>query len=149
MNIERKKDIIYLSGVIDENSDFSPLLLEVAPLRLDFKGIQRINSIGVRSWLRFLTQWNDKPMEYHNCPPVIVDQLEIIGALRGIRKRAAFVASAWLPAECAHCRKEIEVLATHKDYDLDSTLQICQKPCPSCQGATEYAISHFGCLFAD
>jgi hypothetical protein len=146
MQIQKKGDTFYLAGVINENSDFSSLLAESAPLRLNFKGIERINSIGVRSWMRFLTQWNDQPLEYHECSVAIVDQISIISSLRGIRKKAAQVVSAYAPTECLACGREGEVLITQADFKRDPSLLTLLAPCPHCKGAHQYVISDFTAL---
>jgi anti-anti-sigma regulatory factor len=74
MKISRKGGVVFLEGVVDENADFSPLLSENPPLQLDLSGVSRINSIGVRSWMKFISLWGDKPMEYLECPTIITDR---------------------------------------------------------------------------
>lgn len=148
MKIERKGDRVYLSGVINENSDFTPLLQETSPLKIDFSGVQRINSVGVRSWMRFLSLWDDaKKIEYWECSVVIVDQLSIIGSLRGIRTKVAAVMSVYLPTECSSCATEFELRISDEDYKKDGTLQSYLKPCPQCGAAVIYGIPDISGLF--
>lgn len=148
MNIERKGGKVYLSGVINENSDFSPLLKETSPLKIDFSGVQRINSVGVRSWMKFLSQWgDDKLLEYWECSVVIVDQLSIIGSLRGVRKKVATVKSVYLPSECTSCAKESEVRVSEDDYRKDPSLLSYLKPCPHCGDRQIFSIPDISGLF--
>jgi len=103
MKISRKGGQVFLAGVIDENADFSELLKEQAPLSIDFSRVERINSIGIRSWMMFMTRWGDKPLNYLECPVIIADQLAVTPALRGIKKRAAVIMSAYMTFDCPNC----------------------------------------------
>lgn len=148
MKVEHKGGKVYLSGVINENSDFSPLLNEPAPLKIDFSGVQRINSVGVRSWMRFLSLWGDsKPIEYWECSVVIVDQLSIIGSLRGVRNKIAVMKSLYLPTECGGCGREDELRVTAEDYNKDNSLETFLKPCSQCAGQVSFAIHDISSLF--
>ncbi len=137
-----------VSGIINEASDFSPLLNEVAPLRLDFSGVQRINSIGVRSWMRFLAQWgNEKPIEYLECSTVVVDQLCILGSLRGIQAKIASVKSVFLPTECTSCGYEGELRVTDEDFKKDPTFYKLLGVCPKCSIPLSIGISDISGLW--
>ena len=148
MKIENKGDRVYLSGIINENSDFTPLLTAPSPLRIDFSGVQRINSVGVRSWMRFLSLWDDsKAIEYWECSVVIVDQLSIIGSLRGVRTRVATIKSVCLPTECTACARESEIRITDIDYRKDGSLLSFLKPCSNCGDRVVFAIPDISALF--
>ena len=149
MKIEQRGDRVYLSGVINEDSDFSPLLSKPSPLKIDFSGVERINSVGVRSWMRFLSQWDDKKqIEYWECSVAIVDQLSIIGSLRGVRVKVASIQSLCLPTECNGCAAEGEIRITPEDYRNDSSLQSFLKPCPTCGEKVIVATPEISGLFS-
>ena len=52
MKISRVANTVFISGIIDENADLSALLQEPAPLSIDFSGVTRVNSVGLRTWMR-------------------------------------------------------------------------------------------------
>lgn len=104
MDISRVKETAFISGVIDENSDFSPILLPPWPTNIDFSGVQRVNSIGLRTWMLFLTKWGDKPLNYLNCTTSISDQLVMVPALFGIPKKVVKVLSAMISYDCPKCK---------------------------------------------
>lgn len=133
MKISRKGNVVFLEGLIDENADFSPLLSESAPLCIDLSGISRINSIGVRSWMKFITQWGDKPMEYHECPAIISDQLVVTPVLLGVKKRSVNVKSAHISFSCSKCGRQ-EDRRILSSQVLPVVLQdAIEPPCVTCK----------------
>jgi hypothetical protein len=132
MKIFRAGSVWKISGVIDEHADFSVLLAEQAPLTLDFSEVERVNSVGIRTWMRFMTQWGDKDLIYVACPAVVVDQLSIIPALMGIKRRAAMVQSADISFECSQCGhqedRSLDRSAVHPNPDSARL----SPQCPSC-----------------
>lgn len=132
MKISRAGAVILLKGVIDENADFSPLLKDDAPLRIDFSGISRINSIGIRSWMKFLTQWGDKSLEYLRCPVVITEQLTITPVLLGVKKRVARVESAYIPFICPNCHELEDRMVEFNQLLLGVNQDVKAPPCRQC-----------------
>lgn len=137
LKISHVGDRVLLAGVIDENSDFSPLLKETAPLSIDFSGIQRINSIGLRSWMRFMTQWGTNPLRYLDCPVVISDQLAVIPALRGIKSRIASVVSAFIPYDCPRCQHQEDLRVEQINVHPTVQSSVLSPPCPACKSPME------------
>ena len=132
MKISRKGGQVFLAGVIDENADFSQLLQEQAPLSIDFSKVERINSIGIRSWMMFMTRWGDKPLNYHECPVIIADQLAVTPALRGIKKRAAMIMSAYMSFDCSKCRHQEDILVTYDQVQPQLKPGVADPKCPDC-----------------
>ena len=133
MKISRKGNVVFLEGLIDENADFSPLLTESAPLCLDLSGISRINSIGVRSWMKFITLWGDKPMEYQECPAIISDQLMVTPVLLGIKQRSVGVTSAHISFSCSKCGRQ-EDRRILRSQVLPAALQnVIEPACVTCK----------------
>ena len=135
MKISRVGNTIFISGVIDENADLSSLLQEPAPLSIDFSGVTRINSVGLRSWMRFMALWGDKPLNYLECPIAVTDQIIIIPALRGIKKQVATVLSGLIPYDCPSCKHQADIridrsqVVPAMDPDLKSPkCPVCSKP---------------------
>ncbi len=132
MKISRTGAAVLLEGVIDENADFSPLLREKAPLRIDFSRVTRINSIGVRSWMKFLTQWGDKSLEYLQCPASISEQLIVTPVLLGVKKRVAKVVSAYISFVCPKCNESEDRIVTFDQLFQNVKTDTKSPPCRQC-----------------
>jgi hypothetical protein len=132
MKISRAGSAVMLEGVIDENADFSPLLKEAAPLRIDFSRVSRINSIGVRSWMKFLTQWGDKSLEYLQCPAAISEQLIVTPVLLGVKKRVAKVVSAQIAFVCPKCQDSEDRMITFDQLFQNVKPETKAPPCRQC-----------------
>lgn len=115
IKIVAKDGVHHLAGVLDEFSDFSLLLRQSEPLRLNLRLLTRFNSIGVRNFLRFLTDWGPKAFVYDQCPSEFVDQINMIPALLGTKGQGR-VETLFVPYECSNCDNEEEVLSRAEDY---------------------------------
>ncbi|MGY3804584.1 hypothetical protein ACWNT8_11005 [Pigmentibacter ruber] len=74
-----KDDYVRISGMVDENADFSELYKKHHDiLFLDLKGVHRINSSGVRKWVLALDKLKDVELHYINCSFPVVDQLSMV-----------------------------------------------------------------------
>lgn len=104
-NMRIEKDaagIVHIEGSIDEYSDFGDLLREQEPLRLNLKNVAHMNSIGIRNFLKFLSDWGSKRLEYHECPADLIEQFNMIPPLLGSQTQAV-VQSFEIPYECTSC----------------------------------------------
>ena len=149
MQIKKEGDTFFIAGVIDENctlTDLEPSGQTI--LKLNFKGVTKINSIGVREWMRIITLWKDKSIEYHECSTSIVDQLMIVRTLRGAQGKIATVESALLPIECSKCGYEGEVLASRNDYVVNQSLSQIDRKCKNCGHSCDFLHSDFAPLFS-
>lgn len=137
MKISQRGNVIFLDGVIDENADFSSLLGHPSPLSLNFSGISRINSIGVRSWMKFMIQWGDKPLEYLECPVVISDQLAVMPVLRGVKKRVAQVQSAIISYDCPSCKQQLDCRVSYDQVVPQVKNEVRNPVCKNCGALTQ------------
>lgn len=135
MKISRKGGVVFLEGVIDENADFSPLLSENPPLQLDLSGVSRINSIGVRSWMKFISLWGDKPMEYLECPIIITDQISITPVLMGLKKPVVKVMSAFISYVCSKCNQQEDLRVSRAQALPIPVPAIVSPTCRACGAA--------------
>ncbi len=134
IKIVERDGVFYLSGVMNEYADFSPLLPQAAPLRLNMKQVTRLNSIGIRNLLKFLADWGPKPFSYEECPSEFVDQLNMIPALLGVKNHGKVV-SLFVPYECLNCDHEEEVLGDLTAYEpsLKNGTPPPAQSCPKCK----------------
>ncbi len=96
----QKDGRVWLSGRIDENAELDRLSEELGraagrSVTLDLGGLTRINSIGVRAWMDFVSG-SDRTITLERCPPVFVEQLNAIANFAG----KAQIASIRCDYEC-------------------------------------------------
>ena len=96
---------ITLDGPVTELADFTPLTRLRGPLRLDLAGIDRINSIGVRSWILFVKQAEAMGLSltFERVSPAMVLQISMISNFMGAKSR---VRSLLVPYLCNSCHYE-------------------------------------------
>ena len=101
-------DRVVISGIIDENADLAPLAaLGVRPIEVSMRGVRRINSFGVRSWIDAVRKIPaTTQLTFLQCPPPVVDQCNMVAGFLGHGVLASFLA----PMICAECDEQIDQL---------------------------------------
>lgn len=115
LKIVEKGGTFFLAGVLNEYADFSALENKPAPLKLNMREVRRLNSIGIRNLLKFLTNRGPLPFEYHQAPCEFIDQINMIPALLG-PKACGVIKTLFVPYECAACDCDHEVLCTIDEF---------------------------------
>lgn len=120
--------VVKLFGVIDEHADLSFLAGLHGPVRISLKGVRRINSFGVRSWIDAIRKVPaDCAMEFIECPPPIIDQMNMVAGFAG----KGYVGSFYAPMTCERCDVEEDQL-----FNVADCRRLGRKlppvPCPSC-----------------
>lgn len=103
---------VVLYGEISEATTFGELRRLKGRVVMDFAGVKRINSFGVRELLNFLEALRrDAQVEAVRCSPAFVNQLNLLPEL----SRKIMVKSILAPLECPGClqESEAEVQVTH------------------------------------
>lgn len=70
---------IAISGIIDE--DFNALeysLENFKQIEINLGQVISINSCGIREWIRWLQKANSAEILFHECPKIIVDQINMV-----------------------------------------------------------------------
>jgi anti-anti-sigma regulatory factor len=127
---------VTLSGTIDENANFQTLL-EPLPkvLQLNLRKVTRINSVGVKAWIRYFKEVQTKGTQVMlvECSPQIVEQINQISNFTC----GAQIHSILVPFLCGQCRSEL--LGAFKLADLKAMNGVFPTPqCPKCQGKAEF-----------
>lgn len=79
MDRQGSKSLLQLSGVIDEDADFSSLSLKgVEDVYIDLDSVKSINSCGIREWIKWIGTAPSAKITYAKCPKVIVDQMNMV-----------------------------------------------------------------------
>jgi len=107
-SIDLKEGCYHLSGVLDEFANFDVLKLSSEPLRLNLSQVSKLNSIGIRNFLRFLSDWGAKELYYEHATSEFIDQVNMIPAMKGFAKQARIM-SFNVPWQCLSCDYEDEI----------------------------------------
>lgn len=140
--------IVLVAGMVDEHFPGFGDLGAMRTVVLDLGGVTFVTSFGVRQWLRSIAAV-PRTVEHlylANCPPIIVDQLNMILGFGGTAKILSLLA----PFACAQCgaasKAPIDVIA---ERDLIAQGALAPRPCAKCGGALqldELFDSYFACL---
>lgn len=100
-------------------------------LVFDFKGLKRISSYGIRSWVKMIRSIAAKKMVYMNCPSFFIEQLNLVPALKG----GAEIDSFFLPYYCDKCNIESEHLTRCETVGNDDFIEKINNSvtCPKCK----------------
>jgi ABC-type transporter Mla MlaB component len=124
-----------LSGKINEEAtieDYDYSQFEV--LRVDLHEVSSINSVGVRTWLKWIAKIpKDKQLVFFNVPKILVDQCNMI---RGFIPVWAKIESFEVPYYCPSCEAVTKKMIINQstEYHLFVVKSI---PCGQCQKDTE------------
>jgi anti-anti-sigma regulatory factor len=133
LHIDRGEGQWVLSGSIDETSALAELLARATAnqLALDLAGVQFINSLGVRDWIRMQTDATRQgiAIELRRVSEPIVHQLNMIVATRGTARVTSFFA----PYACDACGREDSLLVDAVTHATSLTKLVPPtQTCPEC-----------------
>ena len=112
-----------LSGIIDEDMDFSQVNLEgITSLEIDLGSVKSINSCGIREWIKWISGLQSMQIFLKNCPKVIVDQINMV---HGFLPSNAKVMSFYVPFFNDDVGSEKDVLF---EYGKDFTEEVVRIP---------------------
>jgi anti-anti-sigma regulatory factor len=124
--------VAHLVGIIDADSDLKKLIgkPEGATLTIDCGEVSRINSAGIRNWLRYFEYLVESGIkfEFENCPSVLIDQFNQISQFG----RGGKVISMQLPYTCKTCEHEFTV-AIQTEQLVNQNFNLPVHSCPKCQ----------------
>ena len=127
---------VYLSGPIDERAGQALSGLDKKlgrKLTFNFKDVEYINSLGVRSWVNFLRHVQEGRMIFfEDCTPDIVMQLNMTSVFKGSAK----VLSILGEYTCPDCGNE-EVKRFDLEYIESLEQDLVSQKCSAC-GANLY-----------
>ena len=122
-------DVVTLTGVVDENSDLALMnTLGARPVRINMRGVRRINSFGVRVWMDVIRRVpRDTPITFVQCPPPVIDQCNMVQGFLGHGTLESFYA----PMTCAECDEQIDQLFETAACRANGG-KLPLTPCPRC-----------------
>lgn len=125
---------ITLAGELTEGVAFPPVPPADRPVVVDLAGVARINSGGVREWLRFIRALSEERprLSMERCSVPLVRQFNMVSGMRG----RAEIRSVMVPYFCEQCEEErtdlLPLDGQQKGPHLTGT-----KDCPKCRAAME------------
>jgi len=124
--------VIRLTGSIEETVDFDKLLgPPPAELWINCREIQRINSVGVKGWIKYFqtAQAKGTQLKFLECSTAIVEQINLISNFTC----GGVVESIFVPFSCTTCKGEL--IGLFKCDDLKKIqLKLPALKCSKCGG---------------
>ena len=124
--------VVRLAGSIEENVSFDQLIGPPPPeLHIVCKEITRINSVGVKSWIKYFqgAQAKGTKLRFQDCATAIVEQINLISNFTA----GGVVESIYVPFSCTTCKSEL--VGLFKTEDLKKlNFKLPELKCSKCQG---------------
>lgn len=128
--------VVKISGSIEESANFDQLIgPPVGEMAINCKDIPRINSVGVKSWIKYFQSCQAKgsKLSFFECSPAIVEQINLISNFTCGGK----VESIYLPFACANCKTEL--VGLFKAEDLKKiNFDVPALKCTKCGGQASF-----------
>ena len=127
-------DHVSLGGVIDENADLALLTtLGSRPVRVNMRGVRRINSFGVRSWMDVIRKIpHDIRLTFVQCPSPVIDQCNMVAGFLG----HGILESFYAPMACSECDEQLDQLFETATCRANGG-KLPETPCPRCSRPME------------
>ena len=119
-------------GNLDESVDLDTLIGAPRPeMRLNCKEIKRVNSTGVKAWVRYFKEAAQRgsKVTLTECSPAMVEQINLIMNFTS----GAKIESIYVPFACEKCHTEHSGLFKTEDLRT-SGLEIAPIQCSKCDG---------------
>lgn len=120
--------LLELHGVIDEHADLGFFADLRGRVQVSLRGVRRINSYGVRAWIDAVRRVPaEAQLEFVECPPPVVDQMNMVAGFLGRGKVTSFYA----PMACEACGAERDQLFQVAECRAAGG-RLPAVPCPRC-----------------
>lgn len=124
--------IARLSGSIEESVNFDQLIgAPPAELHVYCKEVPRINSVGVKAWIKYFQscQAKNTKLRFVECSTAIVEQINLISNFTC----GGIVESIYVPFSCTQCKGEL--VGLFKTEDLKKMqMKLPELKCTKCGG---------------
>jgi len=129
---------IHYAGPINEDAEvhLNRLIQTAGPkVILNFRGVQNVNSCGVRAWINFLREFEKtRQVIFEECTPEIVAQINMIPNFKG----KADVQSVYAAYGCDNCsHREWHLFEKGKNMPSGPSADVPEITCPKCQHTME------------
>jgi anti-anti-sigma regulatory factor len=130
--------VLAISGEMDDQSTLSQLTAHLSgKVVVDLGGVRFINSVGVREWIIFLHELDERRCKVvlRNCSERMVHQMNMVLEARGTAEVESFQA----PYVCDGCGAEHWItlaVAPHREEFL--SFRVPAQTCPDCGGTLQF-----------
>jgi len=126
-----------IAGTIDENFTIDEQLPKLKDeVWIDLKNVARINSCGVREWIKAIVKTEAK-IHYINCSSVIVTQFSMIPEFIGRKGQVESFETQFVCPHCGHEDSKILVVGKDIQAGLDTYLESPEMKCSECGESME------------
>jgi hypothetical protein len=119
-------DEFELVGEINEFADFTPLRKAPTPLRLNVSKVSRVNSIGLRNFIKFLVDSKFSSYELIDASVEVIDQINLVPSILQAGGKGTVI-SCWAIFSCQTCGHEESFIVQHEEWDANSPRRRCPK----------------------
>ena len=122
---------VVVSGIIDEFSTFDELFkADAKDIRIDFHGVTRINSSGIRTWMQAVMNYKGH-LTLKRCSQVMVDQFSMIPDFMGSNSRVQSIMASYACESCKHETEKELVIGQDigGDIPIEAALEIKCSQC--------------------
>ncbi len=135
----KSENYVLLEGEMDGDSPFHQIFQRPLPaVWIDFGGVRRVNSQGVRAWVKALAHAVAK-LHFVNLPVCVMEQLALLPEFHG---RCSDVNSFWAQYTCHSCRHEENfLLVVGRDIEpgLSEYIDGPERACSDCGRMMEFS----------
>lgn len=124
------RTVYRVSGTIDEHANLDQLIpdRDAGQVEVDLRDVHRFNSYGVRAWIYAMRRIHAGiVMTFTHCPPLVIDQLNMVDGLMG----KATVTSFYAPRTCVACNLRDNQFLEVDDCHANGG-RLPAMTCPSC-----------------
>jgi len=108
------------------------------PLVLNMSRLKSLNSYGIRSIIKLVREWGSRRCEFHECPSVFIDSVNVVRSILGTPPQAERVKSLCIPHYCDKDDTTFEILFQSSDISRGAAeISLAERPCPECGGPLE------------
>lgn len=109
------------------------LSLAKEPLILNMRRLKTLNSYGIRNIIKMVREWGSRKLEFHECPSMFVDSLNVVRSMLGAPPNPERVRSLCVPHYCEKHDETYDILFEIKDIVADNnSIDLPDQHCPDC-----------------
>lgn len=136
-------DKVAIRGTLDEFFDYESLFKAIAtskatPIHVDVAEIHRINSVGVREWVRQILSC-PRQILFERCPPVFLDQVNMIPQFIGSGSNVLSFFGIFECVECGDEKPQLYQVGTDIIPGAETYTEPDELTCDNCGSSQSFA----------
>lgn len=130
-------DVVHYQGPLTEEATVCLIPLHEqagSKVRFNFKGVEFVNSSGVRAWIQFMREFGEeRTVEFEECPPDIVDQINMIPSFSlGVEVKSVY--ANFVAEDCNACSGKVrqKLFVRGQNMPASASDDVENMVCPDC-----------------